>query len=137
MSSPIKVTFGMLEAGLTIPLLSRLGTFLPLAKRKQVAELIEKLRLFYEANTRAKERMVYVYGKKAPASWPNAGQTVMEPTLMTEEEYSAAVRDMEALRAEAVEVEWELTPVTLKADVIASLTPHDLVLIAPFLDVRE
>lgn len=134
----VSVSYRHLTNPHVIPSLTLLGKFLPLAQRKQLGLNFAPIQDFVKACEREKAELMFVYGKRAPDNWPNAGQVVLDPLLFEKAEWEECLAAFDKLERKAFELAWdERVPVRVPADVAKLLTPDQLQAVDPFLDVQE
>lgn len=124
----MKISYAQIEDGSFNRAWVKYARHLPLSLRKKAAAISAAVLEFMKAGQRHKESAIFTYGKPAPEGWPNAGQIVIEPSLLTAEEYEALKSDFEALRAGVIEVDWpqERPTLALPPAVAAELELEDI-----------
>lgn len=134
----MKITYNTIESGAFVPAFTKYAQYLPLDLRKKAALVVSAVRTLEREGNLARERALFTYGKTAPATWPNAGQRVIEPSLLTQEEYDALLSDVTAMRARGVDVDWpEAVKVVVPKDIAKAINVDELLLLADFYNVVE
>lgn len=136
--STLRIPYRALESGHVLGALNKFGIKLRLEKRKELAPIFSAMRKFMSERHREKEELIFVYGKEAPASWPNAGHRVVEPTLFADRaEWESCLKELDRIRDQVFECEWDKQAVIVKAAEVATLTPEELDAAAIFFEVGE
>ncbi len=132
-----KVTYADLENGIMAGVLHTFSKKIPILKRKALLPIVTKLEKMERRGKREKEKFLFLYGKKAPENWPNAGQLLIEAALMEEADYNEFLAAYESLQAEEYEFEWDPIEVVLKKEEAEKLNLHELRAAEIFFDIKD
>jgi hypothetical protein len=133
----ITVTYEQMKGNLMSSLVNALGVNLPLAKRKLLLPLIEQLETFEKVCKKEANRLLFLYGTEAPENWPQAGQIVLEPVLMKEDEHTRFIEEEEALGNRSIELDWERIPVSIKKEMAEKISLPQLRVAEIIFDIQE
>jgi len=119
----VRIRYEQMKGPLLGKTIVALSKKLVLTQRKTLLPVVEKLRAFENECKAEADRILFKYAKEAPDNWPNAGQLVLDTSLMTQEDHAEFVVEDKALAGRVLELDWDRIPVNIKemADKISLL----------------
>lgn len=126
----MKVTFraSLLRNGWLTQVLKGYAQRCDLAVRKAALPLTKEIEQLTKAYTRSRAELEFLYGKEAPANYPNAGARLLEASLMSQEEWKEFTTKSDELDDCEHTVEWlETRPkVEIPANVLKKVSQDEL-----------